>query len=220
MDPIMSTEPRPDESSNPDFSEPDDGVTEAGNGHSSPPLKVQQNLRATLERERERLQGLFNAANAELAERETALQSRTAELDRRERHLTEAVRDIREREAGIEAEARDRATAIEAEAREKADTLSSEATQRAKELEQEALTVEREIAAAQDAGRAQTEAMLAEAEAEAERIASAARQQVDEAHDRVVELLRLREGVITSLRSTLAWVDEILTRIEREEPPG
>ena len=220
MDPTMSTEPQLGESHASDSGEPDDGVTEAGNGQSSPPPSLQRNLRATLERERERLQGLFNAANAELAERETELQRRVAELDRRERGLTEAIRDIREREAGVETAARDRAAAIEAEARTQADTLTSDATQRLEQLEQEALTAEREIAEAQEANRAQMEEALAGAEAQAEEIVSSARKQADEAHERVVELLRLREGVITSLRNTLSRVDETLTRIEQEEPPG
>jgi len=165
-------------------------------------------LRATLERERQRLQQIFDTANAALAAREAEIENRTIDLQQRERQL-------QVREVELETEARDRAAA----ARGDADELISQARERCEELEQEMLTAEQEMLQAQRSTAERIERMLAEAEARAERVVLHSRQDADVARARIVELLRLREGLLASTRETLSRFSETLARAEQEEPP-
>ena len=169
--------------------------------------KPQDDLRATLERERQHLQQLFDTANAALVAREAEIESRTAHLDERERQLVQALQDLRDRELQMETDARERAAATEADAR-----------ARAEELERVILDAEQELLQTQQSTDEHIQTLLAEAETQAEQIVSRARQDAELTGERTVELLRLREGLIASVRETISRFDETLTRAEQDEP--
>jgi hypothetical protein len=89
----------------------------------------------------------------------------------------------------------------------------------------EADTAETQDAALEEAARVREEAhreaqaKLAEARRQAEEIVQDAWRRAQEQSDRVVELLRLREGLMTSLGATVSQFDEALQRAANEEPP-
>ncbi len=161
-------------------------------------------LRTTLEHEREHLQKLFDSAQSQLAAREARLASRVEDLEERERQV---------------AEAEARAATIEADARRQADALIAETRERGHALGREMLAAEQHLAETQQATDEHIQTMLAEAERQSEQIRSGARSSAQVAGNRVFELLRLREELLTSVRETLSDFHETVASIEREEPP-
>jgi len=192
--------------------------------------RLQEELEAALRREQERLRRKLGQASGELARRETELAARLRELEAREQRIAETLQSTREMGMRIESEARAQAAEIVGQARHAAAETAAETRQRYTEFERTLAVSESEIVVTQTAAHEEAnrlretagqeaKARIDEAQRQADQIIRDARQQAQEQTDRMLELLRLREGLTSSLRETMTQFEQALQRAGAGEVP-
>lgn len=192
--------------------------------------RLQEDMEAALRREQHRLRRSLQEATARLTDREAALDARARDLDARERRIAETLQSTREMGVRIEAEARANAARIVNRAQRTADRMAEDSRELYEEFERamrraEADTAEIHDGALEEAARLretahrEAQARIESARRQAEEIVQDAWRNAQEQSDRVVELLRLREGLMASLGATVNQFDQALKRAARDEPP-